>query len=99
MPYVYILYSTQKDKFYIGITSTSVEERYEKHLLNHYSNKFTASIKDWEVFHSIECITMEQALKIEKHLKNMKSKTYIRNLIKYPEINLRLKQRFQGNDS
>jgi putative endonuclease len=31
-----------------------------------------------------------QALAIEKHIKNMKSKVYIENLLHYPEISIKL---------
>ena len=35
MAYTYILYSKTLDKFYIGHTSMSVEERLTKHLQKH----------------------------------------------------------------
>jgi putative endonuclease len=39
-------------------------------------------------------MTIEQAHKIENHIKKMKSKKYIENLKKYPEISLRLLQKY-----
>ena len=49
---------------------------------------------DWKVFFTIECSSKKQGLAIEKHIKNMKSKTYIRNLAKYPEIAMKLIQKY-----
>jgi putative endonuclease len=37
---------------------------------------------------------MKQALRIEKHIKNMKSKKYIEDIKKYPEITERLKEKY-----
>ncbi len=48
MPYTYILHSQQIDKYYIGSTSASLEERLKKHLTNH--SGFTGKVKDWKVF-------------------------------------------------
>ena len=86
MATVYILYSKFADKFYIGYTTIQVEDRLERHLKKYYQNKFTSTYSDWELFCEIECETNEQARKIEAHIKKMKSKVYINNLIKYPEI-------------
>ncbi len=84
--YCYILYSQSYDKFYIGFTTLSVEERLKHHLQHYYDNKYTKFTDDWKVFLEIECKDNEQARNVEKHIKKMKSKVYIRNLKKYPEI-------------
>ena len=55
-------------------------------------NKFTAKADDWELFFSELCVSKEQANGIERHIKKMKSKIYINNLIKYPDIILKLKE-------
>ncbi|PBJ11475.1 GIY-YIG nuclease family protein [Flavobacterium sp. ACN6] len=81
---VYILHSKKLNRYYIGYTS-DFDVRLEFHK-NSPSNKFTANAKDWTLFLSFKCDNKTQALSIEKHIKNMKSKTYIENLIKYPEI-------------
>ncbi len=88
--FVYILYSKSKDTFYIGYTKTSIQERIEKHLNSYYPNAFTRNIKDWKIFYSIECDNEKQAINIERHLKRMKSKVYLRNLKTYPEISEKL---------
>ena len=50
--------------------------------------------EDWELYHSIDELAYKQARSIETHLKKMKSKTYIYNLTKYPEIIERLKVKY-----
>lgn len=82
--FVYILHSKKLNRYYIGYT-TNIDLRLEFHK-NSPSNKFTSNAKDWILFLSFNCNDKTQALSIEKHIKNMKSKTYIENLIQYPEI-------------
>ncbi len=95
MFYCYILFSKTLDRFYVGSTILSPEARLERHLQKHYGqHKFTAKSNDWELFFSIVCSSEKQAQNIEKHIKSMKSKVYIQNLIKYPEITQRLIKRF-----
>lgn len=53
---------------------------------------------DWEIFFTIEDLKYRQARDIEKHIKNMKSKKYITNLEKYPEIIEKLKIRFSDTE-
>ena len=90
---VYILHSIKLNRFYIGFTS-DFEIRMEFHK-NAESNKFTANAKDWQLFLKIPCENKTQALNIEKHIKKMKSKTYIENLIKYPDIIFKLKEKYK----
>ena len=94
MPSVYILFSVSLNKFYIGATSTEVDERIDKHLKEHYGQAFTSSSKDWELHLSINCKTMHQALKIEQHIKKMKSRKYLVDIKTYPEILTRLKEKY-----
>ena len=90
--YCYILQSQTLDRYYVGSTILNVQDRLERHLSQFYGNKkFTAKANDWVVFMVIECSTIEQARKIESHIKKMKSKKYIRNLKDYPEIIEKLK--------
>ena len=91
----YIIHSQSLSKFYIGSTILDSLERLERHQFNYYGNrKFTAKADDWEVFINISCSSIEQARKIEKHIKEMKSKSYILNLKKYPEIIEKLKTKY-----
>ena len=94
--YVYILHSKQLDKFYTGFTTSSIQDRLKKHNLSLYGkNRYTAKAKDWTLFLSINVECNIQGLAIEKHIKKMKSKIYIQNLIKYPEIIERLLSKYK----
>jgi putative endonuclease len=93
MNVVYILFSAKLNRFYIGFTS-DFDVRMEFHK-NAESHKFTANAQDWELFLKIECENKTQGLAIEKHIKKMKSKTYVENLIKYPDIISRLKEKYK----
>ena len=55
------------------------------------NNKFyggTSSLytNDWELFLFIACSSYPQAIRLERHIKSMKSTSYISNLAKYPEM-------------
>ena len=93
--YTYILYSKQLDKFYIGATRLNPTLRKERHLSEYYgSSKFTVKATDWNLYFEIECTSFTQALKIENHIKRMKSKSYIRNLHKYQEMTEKLLEKY-----
>ncbi len=91
---VYILYSPSLDSFYTGFTTTSVNERLNKHNEKFYNKKYTAKASDWEIYLSIECVSEKQARGIEDHIKRMKSKTYILNLKRYPNIIIELLSKY-----
>lgn len=78
MFFVYILYSQNLDKFYIGMTS-DIEKRLQKHLENH--NGFTGKAKDWEIVFTEIFDDKPTALKRETQIKNWKSKKMILKLI------------------
>lgn len=95
MAHVYILFSISLDRFYTGSTELPPEERLQLHLEKHYgTSKFTSAANDWEVFHIVKCDSIKQARSIERHIKRMKSKTYIQNLTKYPEIIQKLLKKY-----
>ena len=90
----YIIFSKKLNRFYIGVCHDDLEERIKKHNEHSYGlNKFTAKADDWELFLKIDCIDFKQAVKIEKHIKSMKSSRYIKNLAQYPEMIEKLKQK------
>ena len=93
--FYYIIYSQKLDKFYIGFTQESVHQRLEKHRRGTYSSSFTHTADDWELFFEITCDCNSQALAIEKHIKSMKSRKYLENLKKYPEITEKLKKLYK----
>ncbi|GAB3420835.1 hypothetical protein GCM10027516_17770 [Niabella aquatica] len=82
----YILYSKKLNKYYVGATSTDATERLNKHFSGYYAGKFTSIADDWELFLEIHCLQVTQAFKIETHIKRMKSRKYIENLKRYPDI-------------
>jgi len=94
MNFVYILYSKLIDGYYIG-EAVDLEERMEQHNLGFYETAYTKKAKDWILYYFIKCNSRFQARKIETHIKKMKSKTYIQNLKKYPEITKKFKDRYK----
>jgi len=94
MAFVYILYSVDLDKFYIG-SCLNLSERLEQHTNKIFKDAYTVLANDWKLYLSEDGLSYEQARRIETHIKKMKSKTYIKNLIVHPEIIIRLKERYQ----
>jgi len=92
--FCYILHSPSLDQFYIGITTQSVQERLLKHNNAYYGYAFTSKTRDWIIFLEFECQCLSQMTQIEKHIKRMKSRVYINNLKKYPEIIDKLKTKY-----
>jgi putative endonuclease len=86
---VYILHSIKLNRYYIGFT-TNFDTRPYFHLNSDEQRKFTHNANDWTTFIKIECQSKTQALPIESHIKKMKSKVYIENLLLYPEITEKL---------
>ncbi len=78
------------------MTQESIETRLDNHNSSKYKNSFTSRANDWELYYSIECESISQALKVEKHIKKMKSRVYIENLKKYPEISEKLLLRYRS---
>ena len=95
---VYIIYSKKLDRFYIGTTS-DYNLRIEQHNTGVYTDAFTIKGIPWEKFFLFENLNSEQAYQIEKHLKKMKSKTFIQNLVKYPELADKIVKKYQWNGS
>jgi putative endonuclease len=93
MNFVYILYSKSLDKYYIG-EAIDLQERIKQHNSGFYDTAFTKQVSDWVLYYSIECKSRIQARKIETHIKKMKSKTYIQNLVKHSEITKKLKNKY-----
>jgi len=93
MFFVYILFSKKLNRYYIGFTS-NLNQRLDFHHNDTQSRKFTYNAEDWILHFTLECKSKEQAMAIEKHIKAMKSKTYIQNLVKYPEIKCKLLSKY-----
>src|SRR5436190_1711548 len=80
---VYILYSPNSDKYYIGCTTDTIFERLRRHLSNHRG--FTSKAKDWTLVYSEIFDTKTAAPKRERELKDWKSRNRTRELIKKAE--------------
>ncbi|HNQ28169.1 MAG TPA: GIY-YIG nuclease family protein [Aquaticitalea sp.] len=93
MHYVYIIYSATIKKYYIGETK-DLSLRLVWHNTKEFKASYTSKVSDWEVFFAIECVDIVQARKIEKHIKSMKSRTYIENLKKHKEISQKLLEKY-----
>jgi putative endonuclease len=93
MAAVYILYSKEMDRFYVG-SCLIFEERFRVHLSKKHKNSFTSQANDWELFYKIEGLELSQAESIEKHIKRMKSRKYFENLRKYEQIVESLKNKY-----
>jgi putative endonuclease len=76
---VYILYSQIKDHYYIGQTQ-DLGKRLEEH--NRGKSKSTKSGIPWELKYLKEFQTRGEAMEYENKLKRMKSRKYLKELIK-----------------
>jgi len=89
--YCYIIYSDRLDKYYIGETS-DFSNRLTMH--NVGFSPFTSRANDWKLYLLIPCPDRAVALQVEAHIKSMKSRRYIENLARYPEMSIKLVYRF-----
>jgi len=95
MAYVYIMLSEKLKKYYIG-SCLDIHQRISEHQNKIFNNSFTSKANDWILIYSLSDLDFLQARKIESHIKRMKSKKYIENLIKFSEISERLKELYKS---
>jgi len=91
---VYILYSNSLDKYYVG-ESVQPLERLNQHNQGYYDSAFTKGASDWQLKLSLEVLDQSHAKRVEKHIKSMKSRVYIENLLRYKEMQVKLVHRFK----
>jgi putative endonuclease len=73
--FVYIIYSINKDKYYIGQTQ-HVENRLSEHNIN-----YNLGTNDWQIKY-IECFeTRAEAVRREREIKKKKRRSYLESLI------------------
>ena len=89
----YILYSKKLNRYYIGYSS-DLDIRLVFHEKSE-PRKFTYNASDWKLYYKIDCKSKSQGEAIEGHIKRMKSRIYIENLIKYPEITTKLLEKYK----
>ena len=76
---VYILFSEDYGKTYVGFTSNLIE-RFKSH--NYLSKKgYTIKFRPWKVIYVEFFSTKSEALKREKHLKSGKVREFIKEII------------------
>jgi putative endonuclease len=90
---VYILHSHKLGKYYIGFTQ-NLDLRLDFHENDSQTRKFSYKADDWELLFTIAVFSKKQGMLIEKHIKAMKSKVYIQNLMKYPEMTTKLLEKY-----
>jgi putative endonuclease len=79
--YVYILYSSKSDRYYIGYTS-DVQRRLEEHNDPKRKNKFTTKHIPWELRATFEISENRgDALLVERFIKKQKSRIFLKKLI------------------
>ena len=85
MHFLYIIYSRTIDKHYVGETQ-DLAIRVHQHNNHYFKNNFTKNADDWKVVVSYECSDRNEALFLEKFIKKMKSRAFLRKVIANPEI-------------
>ena len=76
MPHtVYILHSIQLNKYYVGKTSLTVEERLAYHLFKHKG--FTSKANDWIIVYTKQVDSNSEAIALEKKIKKRGAKRFI----------------------
>ena len=76
---VYVLYSTEYDKAYVGFTS-NLSARLFSH--NHPNNRhWTARYRPWKVIYTEEYPNKKEAMIREKQLKSARGRQFIKSLI------------------
>ena len=73
----YILYSSVLDRYDIGSTE-NVERRLSEHNSGVYAGSFTTRGIPWVLYLEISGLNSHDSYAIEKHIKRMKSKKYIK---------------------
>lgn len=76
--YTYIIYSSKIDKYYVGSTR-DLEWRLERHNLGW--GKYTKRGIPWKIVYFEKFKIKSEALKREKEIKKMKSRSYVEKLI------------------
>ena len=91
--FVYIIQSEVDRSFYIGFTQNLIK-RLELHNDSELNQGVTRHKIPWRYFFTIRVPDKSTAIKIEKHIKRMKSQSFILNLKKYPEMSEKLFKKY-----
>jgi putative endonuclease len=93
MFYVYVIESGLDGSIYIGKTS-DLKSRPEFHNSVELNKGITKRKIPWDYYFVMEVSNARIAGAIENHIKRMKSRRYIENLRKYPEIGKKLIEKY-----
>jgi len=91
--FVYIIQSTSSSNFYVGET-IDLQKRLAEHNAGLYKGAHTSNYNDWVLLAALPCRDRSHARYVERHIKKMKSRKYIENLIKYPEMRQKLTDKY-----
>ena len=80
MHFIYIIYTAAFDKYYVGESIDPVE-RVSQHNEGFYKSSSTSYTKDRKLKLILSVLKKEDAVKIERYIKSMKSKAFIIKLI------------------
>ena len=94
MAAVYVLFSPELNRYYIG-SCNEMGVRLQQHLNDAMEGGFTSRASDWQIWFLAEGLEYGQARRIEKHIKKMKSRKYLEDLIRHKEIFAKLKDKYQ----
>jgi putative endonuclease len=72
-----------------------LEFRFQEHINKTFKGRYTTKYEDWELYLEIRELEYQQARNIEKHIKILKSKKYIRDLRKYEELRNKLIEKYK----
>ena len=85
MATLYVLYSKSINRYYVG-SCLDLDTRLNDHLTGKHNFAFTKKATDWIVYFQIDQLNYEDARKLEKYVKSMKSRKYLESLKLYPEL-------------
>ena len=91
---VYILRSEKLNRYYIGQTA-DLEKRINEHLDKKNQGSFTSKSDDWQLALSMQCESRDQAMKLERFIKRMKSSRFVKELIEDKTMQTNLIKRFR----
>ena len=77
---VYILYSPQLAKFYVG-ESEDVDQRLYWHNTHTFHRASTKTATDWQIRKTMTVATRSDARKVEGYIKSMKSSKFLERLV------------------
>ncbi|WP_372340077.1 GIY-YIG nuclease family protein [Parapedobacter lycopersici] len=78
MHYLYILYSREIDRFYIG-SCQDLEQRLRRH--NSHHRGYTGKVEDWRIIYTEEFPNRIKAGQREREIKSWKSRRLIEKLV------------------